>query len=428
MNTLDLRNLGIRKIETGAFTQYNSTLEELYLTQNLLEDIPWSAIKELLFLKKLLLDKNKISTLEKKHFLGMDDLSYLKLSGNRITHIDTDGLCSSAMNLGHLKLDNNPLTSRISLGKCHYIGHLSLMGCSFKTLPTFIGTNNTVITIATMEFAENMLRFLESTSFSNLNITHYLSLSVNKLTVTGVSSMVWKPLGNLNALSLESNAIEKVPSGYFRYLHNMRLLYLAKNKIFVLEPGSFTNLSQLIFLDIANNNLSELPPGVFKDLIALRTLKMGGNQLSHIPIESFWGLRSLKVLQLEENNIHSIIFLLPGPNVLLNLMRNPIACSCSLLEIMNASFSSSSACIHQNCSTSRINRLSIDICDTIPMNRTAVGQCIETSIPATTTIDCSLSGTCELKSQSSNSQPEPGMLIKLLIISFASLQVRYHYT
>ena len=428
MKSLDLHNLGIQKIETGAFTQHNSTLEELYLSQNLLEDIPWSAIKELQFLRKLLLEKNRISTLEKEHFLGMDNLSNLQLSGNRITHIDTDGLCISAMNLKHLKLDNNPLLSRLILSKCHYIGHLSLMGCSLKTLPALIGSNDTVITIDNMSFTDNMLRILESTSFSNLNITGFLGLSNNELTVTGDSPMVWKSLGDLKALSLSSNAIEKVPSGYFRYLHSLRTLHLEMNKISVLEPGSFTGLSQLIYLDIDNNNLSELPQGVFKGLIAVTTLRMRRNQISHITKEAFLALRSLKVLRLEENNIHSITFLLPGPNVYLTLMRNPIACSCSLLEITNATLTSTSVCIHQNCSTSAIKNLPIDICDTIPMNRTAVEKCLETTISATTTVDCSLSGTCELKSQSSNSQPEPGILIQLLIISFASLPFGYYYT
>ena len=427
MRSLNLCNLGIQKIETRAFTQHNSTLEELYLTQNLLEDIPWSAIKELQYLRKLLLERNRISTVEKEHFLGMDNLSNLQLSGNRITHIDTDGICSSATNLEHLKLDNNPLTSRISLCKCHYIGHLSFRGCSFKTLPAF-GTNEAVFTIGDMSFTDNTLQFLEPTSFSNLNITGVLGLSKNKLTVTGVSSMVWKPLGDLKALNLQSNAIEKVPSGYFRYLHNLRALYLAMNKIFVLEPGSFSGLSQLKSLHLSYNNISELPSGVFKGLIAVITLRMEGNQLSHIPKETFLNLRSLEVLQLKENNIHSITFLLPGPNVFLNLMRNPIACSCSLLEIINATFSSTSVCIHQNCSSSAIKQLSTDICDTIQANRTAVEKCLETTISATTTADFSSTRTRDLKSQSSNSQPEPDMLIKLLFISFASLWLGYYYT
>ena len=413
MKFLDLRYLGIQEIETCAFTQYNSTIEGLYLSQNLLEDIPWSAIKELQFLKKLNLEKNRISTLEKEHFRGMDDLSYLNLSENRLTHIDSDGLCSS-LKLQHLVLDKNPLTSAISLGRCQYIGQLSLRECSFKTFPGLTYRNGTVITIGVVSFEDNMLHFLDAAAFLNLNVTGSISLSNNKLTDTAVSSEVWKPLGNLRVLNLYNNSIERIPSGYFRYLHNLRYLYLAKNKIFVLEPGSFSGLSKLESLDINDNNVSVLPPGVFKGLIAVSDLRMGGNQISHIHKEAFLDLHTLKILHFNENNIHSITFLLPGPNVFLILMRNPIACSCSLLEIINATISSSSTCIHQNCSTSNIIQLPIEICDTIPMNRTAVEQCLEK-----TTVDCSSSRTCGLESQSSSSRPRPGMLIKLLFIHFA---------
>ena len=412
--------MSIQKIETSAFTQYNSTIEELYLSQNLLEDIPWSAIKELKFLKKLNLEKNRISTLEKEHFLGMDDLSYLKLSENRITHIDSDGLCSS-LKLQHLVLDKNPLTSAISLGRCQYIGQLTLRECSLKTFPGLTYRNGTVITIGVVSFKDNMLHFLDAAAFRKLNVTGSVSLSNNKLTDTAVSSEVWKPLGNLRSLILYNNSIERIPSGYFRYMLNLRNLYLAKNKIFVLDPGSFSGLSKLEFLDINDNNVSVLPPGVFKGLIAVRDLRMEGNQISHIHKEAFLDLHALKVLHLKENNIHSITFLLPGPNVYLILMRNPITCSCSLLEVTNASFTSSSTCIHQNCSVSPINQLPIEICDTIPMNRTAVEQCLEK-----TTVDCILSHTCGLESQSSNFKPRPGMLIKLLLIHYVCVWFGCH--
>ena len=159
-----------------------------------MKHIPWSAIKELQFLKKLNLEKNRISTLEKEHFRGMDDLSYLKLSENRIAHIDSDGLCSS-LKLQHLVLDKNPLTSAISLGRCQYIGQLSLRECSFKTLPGLTYRNDTVITIGIVSFKDNMLHFMDAAAFINLFITKSISLSDNELTDTGVSSEVWKLLG-----------------------------------------------------------------------------------------------------------------------------------------------------------------------------------------------------------------------------------------
>ena len=400
-----------------------TSLEEVDLNHNLLKDVPRSAIKDLQSLKKLKLGYNQISSLENGTFLGLGNLSFLLLTGNHIARIGSDELCTSAMQLQHLILNNNPLSLGVNLSKCQFIGTLNLAKCSHKKFPIVIIPTAATITIDILLLGYNRLHDINAMAFRNLNLTKSLSLGNNKLTAAGISREVWKPLTYLKILILNENAFDVIPRSYFQYMHNLRLLHLAGNKISILESGSFSGLSLLSMLDISRNNISAIPSGVFKDLVRLTILKMERNQISHIAKESLLDLPSLRSIRLDENELHSLTFLPPESSVFLTLQRNPIACSCSLLQILNVSISSRSVCFLQNCSTSPIYKLSRDMCDSMPLNRSAIERCSDN--PGTNTDACTPSVTSCLKSQSPNTLIGPENLIKLLSISFALFEFGY---
>ena len=423
MKVLDLRSLDIQKVEARAFMHHSTSLEEINLNHNLLKDVPRSAIKDLKSLKKLKLGYNQISFLENGTFLGLGNLSFLLLTGNPIARIGSDELCTSALRLRHLFLDNNPLSLGVNLSKCQFIGTLNLAKCSYRKFPIAIIPTAATITIDILMLGYNRLHYLNAIAFRNLNITKSLSLHDNELTVAGVRTEVWKHLTYLKVLDLNENSFETIPRSYFRYLKNLRYLYIAGNNIFGLESGSFSGLPQLNMLDISRNNISALPSGVFKDLVMLKNLRMERNKISHIAKESLLDLPSIRNIRLGQNNLHSLNFWLPTSSVFLTLQRNPIACSCSLLQILNVSLSFSSVCFHQNCSASPIRQLSSDICDSMPLNRSAIEHC--SANPGTNTAACTPSSTSCPKSQSPNPQIGRGNLIKLLLISFALFELDY---
>ena len=412
MEILDLRLLGIQKIQPRAFNHFTTSLKDVNLKQNLLVDFPWDAVRDLQFLERLRLGSNRITSLGNETFRGLDNLLYLGLAGNQITQIDIGDLCTSGVQLKYLILNYNPLSSVININKCQYIGQLSLNHCAIKTLPLLADPSGTVITIDHLLLGNNGIHSIDTKAFSNVNITTSLSLTRNELAITSVNSEVWKPLSYLKILLFDTTIIKMIPNGYFKYLHNLQKLFLKRCKISELEQGSFSGLSQLQVLDLSQNNLSVLPEGAFAGLTKLTTLELGRNQISFIAKGTLLDLHSLNFLELFQNSIHALNFMLPGLNEFVSLQNNPIACSCSLLGVLNFTISLSSTCFYQNCSKSMIRRLSPDICSITPINRSASEQCHEMDNSMNTNFELSVP-----KSHSSNQRTLVANLNFLCIIA-----------
>ncbi|XP_023246931.1 leucine-rich repeats and immunoglobulin-like domains protein 1 [Copidosoma floridanum] len=87
---LTIHNSSLAVIEEASLSSIGKALTQLDISQNVLIQIPSSALKTLHNLLILNINRNKISVIHKKAFEGLDTLEILTLYENRISHMDSD--------------------------------------------------------------------------------------------------------------------------------------------------------------------------------------------------------------------------------------------------------------------------------------------------------------------------------------------------
>lgn len=112
---------------------------------------------------------------------------------------------------------------------------------------------------------------------------------------------------NLQVLDLSNCNISKIEDG--DAVSSLRELYLSQNRLTSLPNGFLTKAYSLEVLDLGVNNLKDLPKRFLQSSHKLRELILGWNQLSALPQSS-----------LKPSLQH------------LELVGNPLACTCSLWE------------------------------------------------------------------------------------------------
>ncbi|KAM4825638.1 leucine-rich repeat and fibronectin type III domain-containing protein 1 isoform 1-T2 [Thomomys bottae] len=89
---LILGNNQIRKVESAAFDAFLSTVEDLDLSYNNLEALPWEAVGQMVNLNTLTLDHNLIDHIAEGTFVQLHKLVRLDMTSNRLHKLPPDGL------------------------------------------------------------------------------------------------------------------------------------------------------------------------------------------------------------------------------------------------------------------------------------------------------------------------------------------------
>ncbi|KAG5200759.1 hypothetical protein JEQ12_005293 [Ovis aries] len=89
---LILGNNQIRRVESAAFDAFLSTVEDLDLSYNNLEALPWEAVGQMVNLNTLTLDHNLIDHIAEGTFVQLHKLVRLDMTSNRLHKLPPDGL------------------------------------------------------------------------------------------------------------------------------------------------------------------------------------------------------------------------------------------------------------------------------------------------------------------------------------------------
>ncbi|XP_054553147.1 leucine-rich repeat and fibronectin type III domain-containing protein 1 isoform X2 [Talpa occidentalis] len=89
---LILGNNQIRRVEPAAFDAFLSTVEDLDLSYNNLEALPWEAVGQMVNLNTLTLDHNLIDHIAEGTFVQLHKLVRLDMTSNRLHKLPPDGL------------------------------------------------------------------------------------------------------------------------------------------------------------------------------------------------------------------------------------------------------------------------------------------------------------------------------------------------
>ena len=250
IKSVNLRGRRLSVLRSHDFSGLVS-LEELYLTDNDLTELPEGIFQELRMLKSLSLTRNSLTGLREEVFQELGSLARLTMGYNPLTSIPP-GIFRGLGRLETLALNDTSLTA--------------LPDGIFQPL-------------------------------GNLKI-----LYLNRNPLTRLPKQIFDGLSKLKTLHCTGTALSTLPAGIFSDQSAMESLHLSENRLTRLPNGVFDGLDGLVFLDLDGNQLSQLPERVFNGLSKLYRLWLRNNSLTLLPAKLFHGLDNLNSLRLESNS------------------------------------------------------------------------------------------------------------------------------
>lgn len=254
-------------------------------------------------LEELLLDNNRITSVEPGDFEGLSNLEVMNLGGNRITSVES-GDFEGLTNLLTLSLNNNRVTS-IESGDFDGLDRLRSLVVGNQITSVERGDFEGLENLQGLSLRRNQLTRIETGAFEGLTNLESLSLVLNQ--ITDIKSGDFIGLGSLRSLQLSDNQITSIDRGDFDGLPNLTTLRMLRNAVTDIESGAFDGLPLLqIFLD--NNRLTSIDRGHFDGLPDLWWLNLTGNRIERIESRAFEGMKNLQSLALNSNRLRELNF------------------------------------------------------------------------------------------------------------------------
>ena len=253
--------------------------------------------------KKLSVSGRQIASLQAHDFSGLVSLEELYLSDNNLTDLP-EGIFQELNKLKQLSLAGNSLTS-LPQGIFEGLTRLEVLwlgGNPLTSLPERIFKE--VGTLKQLFLGGNSLTSLPQGIFEGLTLLEVLWLGPNPL--ARLPEGIFDGLDNLKYLDLSRNALTVMPEGLFGGLNRLETLNLAENRLIRLPEGIFKGLGALKILFLDGNQLSSLPGRVFNGLSGLYNLRLNKNSLRQLPATVFHGLEKLGELHLDNNVLTSL--------------------------------------------------------------------------------------------------------------------------
>ncbi|CAJ0583847.1 unnamed protein product, partial [Mesorhabditis spiculigera] len=255
-------------------------IRELSLENANIVEIGPNAFKNLR-IKKLVLDKNRITGFHKDAFRGLENvLIELSLQQNRMPQVPTDAL-------------NGLRALQVLNMRCNKIGNLTTS--AFNNLPSLIDIN----------MGCNEICKLDEHSFEGVRSTlQNVILDSNCFTEIPVKAI--KGMSNLIGLHLKYNKINKLVKGDLTDMRALSMLTLTGNNISSIATDALVNTPSLRYLYLAENALKTLAPGVMAQFKQAQVVDLSFNDLEEVTPEMFSGLESLQHINLESNAISNL--------------------------------------------------------------------------------------------------------------------------
>ncbi|XP_062567169.1 uncharacterized protein LOC134229396 isoform X5 [Saccostrea cucullata] len=308
---LDYRHCNLTDVPAQVFN-FERTLEELYLDNNQIQDLP----RELFCchgIRKLCLSNNEVTNIPPA-IGSLINLEELDISKNGIIDIPENINCCKC--LRSVNANVNPL-GKLPEGLTQ-LGNLTQLYLNDTFLDYLPGTFGRLLKLKVLEIRENHLKTLPK-SFSMLTSLERLDIGHNEFTelpdvIGNLTSLLelWcdhnqistltSTIGNLKRLMFldaSSNHLQSIPSEIEGCI-SLGDLHLTTNRIQAL-PESLGNLESLTTLKIDNNQLTALPTSI-GGLQSLSELNVSCNNLEELPA-SLGLLRNLRTFYADENDL-----------------------------------------------------------------------------------------------------------------------------
>ena len=199
LKVLRLEANAITDIPARVVSKCGSSLRELYVYRNLINNIDEAAFSGLSGIEKLSLAENRIETLPVGLFSSLDNLTSLDLAHNRISYL-SEGWLEGLSRLRWLQLDSNRL---VKLGPDTFRGAASLRA---------------------MRVENNPLTTIGRRTFKPIRRLDYLSIDLSR--VTPLTRRTLAGLRRLKTLSLGEIGHSNLPNRVFSGVRRLKYLSL----------------------------------------------------------------------------------------------------------------------------------------------------------------------------------------------------------
>uniref|UniRef100_A0A6Q2XUC9 Ig-like domain-containing protein n=1 Tax=Esox lucius TaxID=8010 RepID=A0A6Q2XUC9_ESOLU len=319
------------------FGPYAATITTLILTNNRIAKISLEQLRPLQGLDTLDLSNNNLVDIKADSFPALP-LKNLIMNNNRISTLETNCFVNLSSTLQVLRLNRNRLsTLPVKIFQLPNLQHLELNRNRVRRVEglTFHGLH----ALRSLKMQRNGISRLMDGAFWGLSNMEVL-LTTNNLTEVSkglaLTAYAWEFCQKLSELDLSSNHLARLEESSFVGLSLLDELHIGNNRVSFIADGAFRGLSHLQMLDLQNNEISwtiEDMNGPFSALDKLRKLFLQGNQIRSVTKKSFSGLDTLEHLDLSNNAIMSVqgnAFIQMKKLEELHLNTTSLLCDCQL--------------------------------------------------------------------------------------------------
>ncbi|KAI1725771.1 leucine rich repeat domain-containing protein [Ditylenchus destructor] len=331
---LVLDNNRIKSIQKDAFRGLESVLQELYINNNKLSEVPMAAIQGLRALNVLSLRCNKIGNLTDAVFLDTPSLIEVNLGCNKICKIDENAFGEVKNTLQNLILDNNCL-KRIPSKAIDGMQFLIALHIKYNEIEK-LGSNDlrNMTSLSMLTLTGNAISHISKNFTHNTPNLRYIYLGENALSSIEAGTM--KQFSQAEIIDLSYNNLPEITVDLFNGMENLQHLNLEANAIKDVAPGAFAT-TPLLLLWLPHNCLTSVSPNMFQGTPFLKQVSIAYNNIRNVQAFSFAHLANLHTLDLSNNKLQSIqpSAIMGSDFLTVRVQENPLVCSQDGFHVMN---------------------------------------------------------------------------------------------
>lgn len=306
---LDLSENRLRWVEHGDLLPYQR-LEELDLSANVISVLEPNAFASLQNLRTLSLRGNQLKLVPMGTFSRLSNLTSLDLSGNKIV-ILLDFTFQDLRSLRKLEVGDNDLV---------YISNKAFLGLVGLRELTIERCNLTSISSQSLSYLRSLV-----------------TLRLRYLSISALEDQNFRKLGGLRGLEIDHWPLLEHISPHSLQGLNLSWLSITHTSLTSVPTSALRNLAHLTSLNLSYNPISVLQSWALRDLLRLKELHMVNTNLVTVQPYALGGLRQIRLLNLSTNGLVTLeegAFQTVNALEALRLDRNPLACDCRLLWIL----------------------------------------------------------------------------------------------
>jgi Leucine-rich repeat (LRR) protein len=307
VSLLSVEDSQVKSVSHDAFQSLNASLRVLSLKSNLLEAIPNESLS-FLNLTALDLSHNYVRALSTSFPKSLGSLSFLNVSHNNISRLDSSALSSFASSLEELDLSHNSLV-KLDRNVFRGLKKVKLLDLSFNSIASFDRNDfSEMLSLMTLKLSGQQspsggLSKLPQSIFSRTAQLSTIDLSFNSF--KEVDAYITRGVRFLRKFLASHNEISSVAKRAFSTNTRLRVIDLSHNRLASVSTEMFTSLQYLESLDLSHNLIKSIEPGSLQSIYKV-DINLSHNEVSFIPRHAFIEVANISCLDLSYNNLSVI--------------------------------------------------------------------------------------------------------------------------